>query len=261
MEWEAYWMVRTPRRRSAWAAAAAVLAMVAVGAWLVATRNGEERGGPSGPNTAPATAAPTTATTVTAAEASAIWPFPGKPAYATPREAAGSFATEYLGFVDPVIGAFQQGDLRSGEVPVRPRADGPVTTILVRQLTGPGWWVIGAATDDIEVTEPEVLAEVRSPLRVRGRALAFEGTVAVEVRQDGDVTPIGSGIVTGGGDVPRPFEGSIAFAPPRARYGALVLRTHSAEDGRVWQAGAIRIAFGSGDGREGAWQRPPTRRG
>ena len=51
------------------------------------------------------------------------------------------------------------------------------------------------------------------------------------------------GILTGGGDVPRPFTGQITFSPPAADHGALVLLTHSAEDGRVRQAAVLRLRF------------------
>jgi spore germination protein GerM len=75
--------------------------------------------------------------------------------------------------------------------------------------------------------------------------VAFEGHVDVEVREDGAAGAIGKGFVTGGGDVMRPFEGSISFETPSAPYGALVFFTTSAEDGRVWEAAAFRVRFAS----------------
>ena len=60
---------------------------------------------------------------------------------------------------------------------------------------------------------------------------------------DGVREPLGTGVVTGGGDVPRPFTGQITFSPPAADHGALVLLTHSAEDGRVRQAAVLRLRF------------------
>ena len=48
--------------------------------------------------------------------------------------AARGFATDYVGFTDPIVGEFQQGDARSGEVPVQATVIGPITTVLVRQL-------------------------------------------------------------------------------------------------------------------------------
>jgi hypothetical protein len=195
------------------------------------------------------TAEPTTTTTeappTTAPgddRSSAVWPFAGATTYADPVEAARSFATDYLGMTEPVVGEFRQGDSRSGEVEVRPVADGPATTVLVRQLSGADTWsVLGAATADIEVTDPAAGVEVRSPVELLGRALAFEGHVDVEVRQDGSATPLGTGFVTGGGDELRPFEGSIAFDRPTEAFGAVVFLTRSGEDGRVWQASVVRV--------------------
>ena len=162
-----------------------------------------------------------------------------------PVAAAQAFAVDFLGFTDPVVGEFLQGDSRSGEVELRPLADGPVTTVFVRQL-GPDdtWWVLGAGTANITVDTPAAHATITAPVAVTGSALAFEGTVDVEVRQDGARQPLGTGFVTGGGDVMRPFTGQVDFSPPSATYGALVLASHSAIDGRVWEATVVRVQFG-----------------
>jgi hypothetical protein len=123
-----------------------------------------------------------------------------------------------------------------------------VTTILVRQLgDDDGWSILGAATSNIEVTTPAAGEEISSPVHVAGRAWAFEGTVEVEVRADGEVGAIGAGYVTGGGDAMRPFAGDIAFETPGAPAGALVLLTRSAEDGRVWEAAVLRVRLRSTD--------------
>lgn len=172
----------------------------------------------------------------------AIWPWTGAAGYVEPVGAARAFAADFLGFAEPVVGAFQQGDSRSGEVEVRPTPDGPVTTVLLRQLSGEeDWSVLGAVTSTIEVTGPEAMALVTSPVAVVGSALAFEGHVAVQVRQDGAAAPLGEGYVVGGGDQMRAFTGSVEFTSPTETYGALVLLTRSAKDGSVWQAAALRI--------------------
>ncbi len=143
------------------------------------------------------------------------------------------------------MGAFQQGDSRSGEVPVRPRADGPVTTVLVRQFgTDGSWWVIGAGTESITVDTPARLAAVSSPMRTTGTALAFEGTVLVKVVADGSAEAIGTGNVMGGGGPAAPFDGSITFTSPGKGRGAVVYYTDSAENGEVWSATVVRVAFG-----------------
>jgi Immunoglobulin-like domain of bacterial spore germination len=195
------------------------------------------------------TAAPTTASTApTAAVDTATAVFPDAATsvrFDDPVAAARAFAVDFVGFTDPVVGELMQGDARSGEVEVRPRTDGPVTTAFLRQLGADDtWWVLGSATDGITLDTPAAGDTVTSPVTLTGRALAFEGSVEVEVREDGAPEPIGTGVVTGGGDVERPFEGQVEFSAPTADRGALVLLTRSADDGRVWQAAVSRVQFG-----------------
>jgi hypothetical protein len=247
---------RRPARR--WIVAGTAIVVVAAAVVWAAQADDDTVGSPS-TTTGSTTTASTTRTSETGrtsttpgtipTDATALWPFPGTATrFTAPEEAARSFAVDFLRFQDPVVEAFRQGDSRSGEVPVRATARGPVTTVLVRQL-GPGddWSVLGAATENIDVTAPAAGETIASPVRVEGRAVAFEGTVQVEVRADGALGPIGEGFVTGGGDEPRPFTGSVPFETPGAPYGGLVFFTTSAEDGRVWEAAAFRIAFGSTD--------------
>jgi hypothetical protein len=200
----------------------------------------------SEPDTTGTTAPPTTPVPGAVDASTAVFPDAASAArFDDPVAAARAFAVDFVGFTDPVVGEFLQGDSRSGEVEVRPLADGPVTTVIVRQL-GPDdtWWVLGAATGTITVDTPAAGAAITAPVTVTGSAHAFEGNVGVEVRQDGARQPIGTGFVTGGGDEMRPFTGQIDFAPPSATHGALVLVTHSAMDGRVWQAAVVRVQFG-----------------
>jgi hypothetical protein len=253
-----------------WVAGIVALAVLSLAVW-VATRDDDSDpvsgGDTTMPTTAPSTTttAPTTTTVVPAeADSSVLWPFPGAGTrFSTPEDAARSFATEFLRFESPVLAPFQQGDVRSGEVPIRPAAKGPVTTILVRQV-GPGddWSVLGAVSDHIEVTTPAPGDEIASPVSVAGSAWAFEGNVQVEVRQDGELGAIGAGFVTGGGDQMRPFTGSIAFETPGAPLGALVFFTESAENGQVWEASTLRVALRSTDSDAvacGAYRAPRLR--
>lgn len=251
------------QRRGWWIAAGVVLVLAVVVGLIVLLGGDDEDDGDQAATTtteAPATtdAATTTDAVTTTTEApatsgpspvdpNALWPAQGSTTrFTDPVEAARSFATELLGFTDPVLGEFQQGDARSGEVQVGPTEEGPVTTVFVRQL-GPGddWSVTGAATENIELATPEPGAQITSPTQLTGRAHAFEGTVLVELRQDGDTTPLYSGFVTGGGDQLRDFEGSMTFDAPTAERGVLVLYTQSADDGRVLEATAIRVQFGA----------------
>lgn len=188
-----------------------------------------------------------TSTTAATPEApiEAVWPATGATVrYIEPVAAATDFATDYLGFDDPVIGPFLEGDGRSGEVEIRPDQDGPGTTVFVRQLTeADTWWVIGAATTAIELTAPDVLDEIASPLQLTGRAMAFEGVVDVELRADGVSTPLVTGIVVGGGTEMADFEGSFPFDWPDRPAGAVVLTVSSPEDGSVVEATVVRIRF------------------
>jgi hypothetical protein len=182
---------------------------------------------------------------VTVDRSTAVWPTEDsdeRPADAA--DAARTFAVEVLHFEDPVVGELRQGDSRSGEVDVRPTGDGPVTMLLVRQLSGEETWsVLGAVTDDIQIDSPSAGQAVGDPVVVRGRGRAFEGVIDVAVLADGDDEPIGSGTVMGGGDELRPFEGAIERASTDAERGALVLFTRSAKDGAVWSASVVRIGF------------------
>jgi hypothetical protein len=165
-----------------------------------------------------------------------------------PVAATLSFVTELVGFTDPLVGEFAQGDTRSGEVEVRSTPDGPVTTVAVRQLgEADTWWVVAADTDEIVIEQPGVAQAVSSPVAVSGRASAFEGTVEVRLHQDGQLDPLATGVFTGGatGEL-QPYEGELEFPAPDAAWGALVLRTVSAEDGRVDRATVQRIAFAGG---------------
>lgn len=197
---------------------------------------------------APATTvAPTTEVTPPAEDVStAIWPWADTDLrYVDPVEAALGFAADYLGFVDPIAGDFMAGDNRSGEVEIRTFDGGPPTVVFVRQLTADdSWWILGAASGNITIDEPAALAEVTSPLTVSGTALAFEGTVDVQLRADGNGEPIFEGFVTGsGGPDPGPYAETFEFTSPGQTGGALVMLSLSSEDGSPLEASALRIFY------------------
>jgi Immunoglobulin-like domain of bacterial spore germination len=178
-----------------------------------------------------------------------IWPALGSSTrFDDPVAAAQSFAVDLVGFRDPVVEAFEAdgSDGTSGSVVVRPRAQGPATTVQVRQGDGT-WWVVSAGTADITLDQPATRAQIACPLRLTGTALAFEGTVNVTVRDD-ERTEVGSGFVTGGGDVPRPFDGTIDCSLESARSGSgtVILTEASAEDGSVVKAVARRVLLLAG---------------
>jgi len=209
------------------------------------------------PTTVPTTAAPatvpptsgTTATTVTAPVDTSVaaWPQVGSTLrYDNPVAAARGFAVNFLGFINPVVGPFQAGDTRSGEIEVRAKATGPATTMFVRQLdVDNSWWVLGAATDNIRVTEPSALDTISSPVHLTGTSTAFEATVSVLIYGDGDMTPLARRFVMGGSNGEfGPFDALFEFSSPgAATAGTVVLFTESMEDGRMWEASVIRVRF------------------
>ncbi len=199
------------------------------------------------PSTTTSGATTSTSEATAVQPATAIWPFVrSSDRYSDPVAAARSFAISYLGFVDPVVGPFQQGDQRSGEVTVRSSLSGPITTVLVRQVTSDhSWWIIGASTPNLQIQSPSALAAVTSPVVVSGQSTAFEATINLEVRQDGSTTPLVKGIGMGGSmGVMGPFSTSLSFPAPSERAGAIVVETFSAENGNVQEASVVRISFG-----------------
>jgi hypothetical protein len=218
-----------------------LLASVAAAAMLAAC------GGSSAPQPTSTSTSTSTSTTVVnpVDRSSAVWPSERSATRPVDAVAAArAFATEVLHFRAPVVGELRQGDTRSGEIDLRPRPDGPVTTVFVRQLSGEDTWsVLGATTADIQIDAPSAGQAVGDPVVVRGRAVAFEGTVEVAVLADDVPEPIGTGLVTGGGDQLRPFQGAIDRVSTDVARGALVLFTVSMEDGAVWSASVVRIAF------------------
>ncbi len=192
------------------------------------------------------TVAPTTSTTSNTTWM-ALWPSSiDSTRFATPRSAALDFATHILKMAHPLAGAFQQGDTRSGEVPLQSSATGPLTTVLVRQLTADNsWWVIGAVASDIEISTPAALSTVSSPVDVGGRSTAYEAVVNLSLYRDGSRTPLATGTVMGGSmGVMGPFSASLHYSAGTGTYGDLVVFSRSAKDGSVLEASAIRLRLG-----------------
>lgn len=192
----------------------------------------------------------TTATTATTApsqsQSGVVWPDPDSGSgFDTPEQAAQGFALDLAGFAQPVIGEFRSGDSRSGEIEVRPSADGPVTTVLVRQVgSDDSWWVIGAVSGDIVLDQPSTGDTVGDSLRLVGRARAFEGTVDVDLYLHGSGAPIVNGFVTGRGDGELgEFDESFDVPATASGPAMLVLTSASAEDGSAWTVSAIPLTL------------------
>ena len=198
------------------------------------------------------TSGPTTTTAPPTAEDLDVAAFPdlrGGARFQDPEALVKAFATQVLGFdTDLEVGELQLGDSRSGEIAVRPTAEGgpgPVTTVAVRQISDDSWVVVTAYTETIQVVAPETGMPVSSPLALEGSAAAFEGHVDVALYALGQPTPIGTTFVTGRGDgVLGDFTGELTFeVPDGATHGVLVLSAPSAQDGTTWAATAIRVRF------------------
>ncbi|MEO7429124.1 MAG: Gmad2 immunoglobulin-like domain-containing protein, partial [Acidimicrobiales bacterium] len=155
-----------------------------------------------------------------------------------------AFAVELLGFVDPVVGDYQAGDSRSGEVEIRAFSGGNPTTVAVRRLQDDTWFAISASSATIRLDSPTSDAPIQSPTPLTGAAFAFEGHVAVRLYTDGSTVPIAETFVTGGGDQMGSFSGQLKYATPIVvRDGMLVLLEPSAKDGSTVQATVIRVHF------------------
>lgn len=200
-----------------------------------------------------------------------LWPFTSAaevraaqdgsdPTWRDPVATARAFAEQYLDVTDPATFGFQAGEPGAGEVPVGfSRGEGgrqlpdprPTFTVLLRQLGARGdggvWTVTGAASPDIEVVAPSPLDRISSPVGVRGRARTFEGTVSIEVREDGMGAgqSLGKGFATGGGDALQAFQGNVSFRSPSRGAGAVVFVERSAATGGspVLRATVVRVGF------------------
>ncbi|HLF41654.1 MAG TPA: Gmad2 immunoglobulin-like domain-containing protein [Acidimicrobiia bacterium] len=206
-------------------------------------------------------------TTTTTAETEPLEPFAGIWPYTTAAEADGytrgavddtfldpvrtarEFMRVYAGMTDPVAGEFQAGDTQSGEVEIRPRAGSRlVTTVMVRRHSGEGspWVVVGAAAKNIQVISPVALDNVSSPVAVSGTSSAYEGTVVVQVKEDGMMPGEFLGqepLIGGAGEELEPFQGQVKFNSPTTPTGAVFFFTESAEDGQVEQVSVVRVRF------------------
>jgi hypothetical protein len=233
---------------------AAILAVV-VGAFLLSQDDDDPVATDA---TTTTTAADETTTTTTASDETTTTapPFqsvdPDLPVFPDPTTSrrfddpvalATAFATDLVGMSDPVVGEFEAGDSRSGEVEVRGFAEGAPTTVLVRQLEDDSWWVIGATTDSIRLATPEPRSTITSPQELVGMAYAFEGTVNVRLFVDGTQEPIAETIVTGRGDgVLGDFSGELTYTDPSgATHGVLLLSSAGGEDDAPMEATAIRV--------------------
>jgi hypothetical protein len=180
--------------------------------------------------------------------ANVVWPAPGA-GEAEALDAAESFAEEVLGFVDPDYGDYQAGDNRSGEVEVRPVADGPVTTIGVREMGDGAWYVVVVSSSEVELIRPTARSAVDHPLDVEGWGRGFEGQVRVAIFERGETTPLAETTVTAGsGEDPEPFTGTLDWSDRgTGGWGVVIATTAGGPDGTTWAATAVPVGFIGGD--------------
>jgi hypothetical protein len=221
--------------------AAALLAMI-----LVACGSDASAPDRTTTTTAPSSTSSSSPTSTTAAgiaidPTDAVFPNPaGSTRYDDPVEVAADFVRGYLGFRAPIVGA-----VADGGVPVRSLPDGPVTSVRVNQLQDGHWWVTGAVSDEIDLTDPKPASFITSPVHLVGSGRAFEGHINVSIREDEGATVVGTGFVTGGGDVKRPFGGDVTFNPGTSGFGSIVLYAQGGENGDLTlYATVVRVRFG-----------------
>jgi hypothetical protein len=150
-----------------------------------------------------------TSTTIrTPSAGTAIWPFESmNRTFATPEEAAKSFAIDYLGMIHARLGKTTKGD-----VEIFPNDRGNARTVVhVEQQPPRGWVVVGASADQIVVDQPKPGDALANPLLVSGKSVAYEAQVGVELRPFGSRTPVVTDFVMGGATDPRPFNKQIAI--------------------------------------------------
>jgi hypothetical protein len=170
-----------------------------------------------------------------------LYPGPG-PGAASPAEAALGFA-EGLGIADPVV----VGE-HPGVVEVRPGTGGPVTRVAVRARDG-GWFVEAARSAGIDLDAPADGATASTPIRLRGRATAFEATIAVRVVPLGwqafpaePLTVVPASFMAGTDGEPGPFDVTVDVDPGRVGPVALVLNEPDASGrGEVLTATVVRL--------------------
>jgi hypothetical protein len=154
----------------------------------------------------------------------------------------------------PVLGEFQQGDSRSGEIELLSPGEGGTTSVVrsllfLRQL-GPddGWFVLAAANDSMSITGPESGATVAAgPLTVDGLARGFEGSVNVRALVAGDAANELDQEITLGGGMGTPEPISVTLDLSGAATGDIVtilVRGGTGLETDPGEVGAIAVVIG-----------------
>lgn len=220
---------RTTRRGVFIGLAVAAALIVIVGAVVLLRDDGTQSvtvvpaASPSSSSAVPSTSNATTSTTAPRASffyaSPHVWPLESSSTtFATPQDAARSFAVDYLGMTNARVGEATTVDSPPGlpamTVDVFPNARSTARTAVSVVQSGPtGWVVIGANADEIVVDDPRPGGAIESPLSVSGRGTAFEGQLGLEVRSVGSANVVATGTaMTGSNGEIGPF--STTIDPP-----------------------------------------------
>ena len=189
----------------------------------------------------------------------ALWPDPAAATErATPAEVARSFVEDFIGMPSPAFADFEQGDARSGEIPMllvgedgRAQPDRVQASIALRQLDGKRWFVIAASSEQIRIDTPEVFDEISSPVTIDGEGRGFESNLVVSVRAAFERKPLVEEPTAAGNTELAPFSTTLAFERPTATTGAIVVRDGGGLDGvgNAFAATAVRFALLCGGAR------------
>jgi hypothetical protein len=181
-------------------------------------------------------------------EQPAVWPG-ADVVFTTPDEAAADFVTNVLG-VPPILGEFQAGDSRSGEIEVFSPGDDqdpdtrfPRGTLALRQL-GPdnGWFVLGGGSEGVTITTPEALSDVAATtVIVAGEARGFEGTVVISAFPAGNVAARFDVVIGRGGAMADPEPYSVELDMSGAVIGEFVALLAQADTGLGGDPGEFAV--------------------
>ena len=128
-----------------------------------------------------------------------------------------------------------------GEEKLRPITAHTLQLVGLGGAEHPVWFVSGLSSDHIRVDTPSEGATVSSPVRVAGRASAYEGNVLVEVRDDSG-RRLHSGHLQAEGVDMAPFQGSLELTPATT-HGGILMVTGGSGAGPVPDMTIVRIRF------------------
>lgn len=174
-----------------------------------------------------------------------VWPPEGSGvSFTDPVLAARAFATEFIGFENPIVSQFNANDSQTGEVEIRSVDGGTPTIVFMSTYGTPNWYVLGAVNANIIVDSPKAGDTITSPVRLAGEAFAFEGVINVQILADGDDTPLFEDSVVGGGSELLPFDATFDWPNPGSGAGSVVFRFLGPREGEVVDATVVRVLFG-----------------